>query len=145
MKVAILYPPVESKVLGRAMAGVGPRAEWAWYDYLAPGDSLRVVRLREVAAAPDTPEDVKEAAMAAHAEIRRVAIERMVAAGTPWRDSSHGSVVPEDDPQALRAAISRAYEEVRSMRSMFTNQESDYCAGANEACDRIAAALVATG
>jgi hypothetical protein len=49
---------------------------------------------------------------------------------------------PENDPKALRAAMSRAFEEIRGMRKEFRNPDSDYGAGAKEACDRIAAALV---
>mgnify|MGYP005609494929 CR=1 FL=1 len=49
---------------------------------------------------------------------------------------------PENDPKTLRAAMSRAFEEIRGMRKEFRNPDSDYGAGAKEACDRIAAALV---
>jgi hypothetical protein len=55
---------------------------------------------------------------------------------------SPGPSAPENDPKTLRAAMSRAFEEIRSLRKEFGNPDSDYGAGAKEACDRIAAALV---
>jgi hypothetical protein len=57
---------------------------------------------------------------------------------------SPGPSAPENDPKVLRAAMSRAFEEIRGMRKEFGNPDSDYGAGAKEACDRIAAALVIT-
>jgi hypothetical protein len=74
------YPPVQTSALVAAMAGVGPSYEWAWFDYLSPGDALRVARLRDITLAKMTPDDVHEAAMLAIEEIRRVAEERMRAA-----------------------------------------------------------------
>lgn len=55
---------------------------------------------------------------------------------------SPGPSAPENDPKALRAAMSRAFEEIRGLRASFGNPDSDYGAGVKEACDRIAAALV---
>lgn len=55
---------------------------------------------------------------------------------------SPGPSAPENDPKTLRAAMSRAFEEIRSLRKEFGNPDSDYGAGVKEACDRIAAALV---
>lgn len=58
------------------------------------------------------------------------------------RNVASGPSATENDPKALRAAMSRAFEEIRGMRKEFGNPDSDYGAGAKEACDRIAAALV---
>lgn len=62
----------------------------------------------------------------------------------PLPQSSAPSPPPEHDPKVLRAALNRAHEEIRSLRKMFetTDTDSDYGAGAKEAYDRIAAALV---
>ena len=61
-----------------------------------------------------------------------------------FADVSPGPSAPENDPKTLRAAMNRAFEEIRGMRKEFGNPDSDYGAGAKEACDRIAAALVIT-
>ncbi len=72
--------------------------------------------------------------------VTRAEAVQMFSAG--FAGVSPGPPAPESDPKVLRAAMSRAFEEIRGMRKEFGNPDSDYGAGAKEACDRIAAALV---
>lgn len=76
----IPYPSVDTAALRGLMAAAGAMHEWDWYDYLSPGDTVRVVRLHEIARDLRAPASVAQAAALALAEIRRVAQERMAAA-----------------------------------------------------------------
>jgi hypothetical protein len=108
----IPYPSVDTAALRSLMAAVGPVPEWAWIDYLSPGDTLRVAWLRGIARDPQTPVDVAQAAALALAEIRRAAEQRMVTVPTPEsREVAPGESVKQRwTLDEIKAAFLRAEE-----------------------------------
>jgi hypothetical protein len=111
------------------MAAVGPASEWSWFDYLSPGDVLRLVRLRQIIDAPDASADVATAAAMAFAEIGRVAQERLAKARVSTSDAPV-------DPIVLAARA-----KVLELRKLYESGDSDYCAGVKETCDAIGEVL----